>query len=386
MNDEIRAGPPEFSITAGPFNRLARRLHLADASGNLLAWRLASIAWLPLLLDSVIRAVLGSRVDPIVLDLSVHARFLISLPLLVVAEHLLRTQCQAAVTLLHAGNVIDRDELERMVQRASARRDNVWIELAFVAIALTGGQLVLWGVTGPTGLFHGIEATSSSFLRFWYGGLALPLLQFLALRWLWRWLIWTMMLVRLARLPLATIATHPDRAAGLRFVSAPVTAFATFELAFATILAGAWGTQLIDGRITVPALFPTFIAFLVIVGLFAFAPLVPFTPHLYRAQRRSLLVYNPFALEYVRRFHSKWIERRSATGEDVLGTPDIQSLADLDNAYQIISQTGMFVFNSRKLVELWLAAVVPMLPLVLTVVPVEQLLRRIASALFGGLL
>ncbi len=386
MNDDARAGPPEFTITSGPFNRLARHVHLADASGSLLAWRLAGIAWLPLLLDSIIRVAFRGRVDPIVLDISVHARFLISLPLLVVAEHLLRAQCQAAVTLLHVGSVIDRGALERMVQRASALRDNTWIELLFVGIALTGGQLVLWGVTGPTGLFHGIEATDSSFLRFWYGGLALPLLQFLALRWLWRWLIWTTMLVRLARLPLATIATHPDRAAGLRFLSAPVTAFATFELAFATILAGAWGTQLIDGRITVPALFPTFIAFLVIVGLFACAPLVPFTPHLYRAQRRSLLLYTPFALEYVRRFQSKWIERRSSTGEDILGTPDIQSLADLDNSYQIISQTGMFVFNSRKLVELWLAAILPMLPLVLTLVPVEQLLRRIASALFGGLL
>src|SRR5690606_40768825 len=68
------------------------------------------------------------------------------------------------------------------------------------------------------------------------------------------------------------------------FLSAPVTAFATFELAFATILAGAWGTQLIDGRITVPALFPTFIAFLVIVAFVAFVPLLPFTPHLYRAR------------------------------------------------------------------------------------------------------
>ncbi len=386
MKPDLRTGAPELSITTGPFNRFARHVHLADASGSLRAWRLAGIAWLPLLLDSAIRVVLGARIDPIVLDISVHARFLVALPLLVVAEHLLRTQCQAAVTLLHVGKVIETSELERMVQRASRLRDNIWVELSFVAVALTGGQLVLWGVTGPTGLFHGIEATESSFLRFWYGGLALPLLQFLALRWLWRWVIWTMMLVRLARLPLATIATHPDRAAGLRFLSAPVTAFATFELAFTTILAGAWGTQLIDGRITVPALFPTFIAFLVIVALFALSPLVPFTPHLYRAQRRSLLVYNPFALEYVRRFQAKWIERRSTTGEDVLGTPDIQSLADLDNAYQIIGETGMFVFNSRKLVELWLAAIVPMLPLVLTVVPVEQLVRRIASGLFGGLL
>jgi hypothetical protein len=375
--------PPQFSITSGPFNRQARRLRLADDAGNLSAWRFGAIAWLPLLLDSLVRVAIGARVDPIVQDISVHARFLVSLPVLVVAERLLRTQCQAAVTMLYTGNVIDRGELEHMVDRASALRDNPWFEMLFAAIAVFGGQAVLWGISGPTGVFHGIEAADSSFLRIWYAAFALPLLQFLGLRWLWRWLIWTTMLVRLVRIPMATIATHPDRAAGLRFLSAPTTAFAMFELGFASILAGAWGTQLIDGRVTVPALFPTFIAFLAVSLVVAFAPLLLFTPRLFRAQRKTLLVYHPFALDYVRRFHRKWIE---GSDEDVLGSPDIQSLADLDNSYQIIQQTGMFVFGSRKLVELWLAAIVPLLPLVLTVVPVEQLMRRIASAAFGGLL
>src|SRR5690606_24244831 len=64
MTDHAHAEPPEFSITAGPFNRLARHLHLADASGSLRAWRLAGIAWLPLLLDSIIRYALQARVDP----------------------------------------------------------------------------------------------------------------------------------------------------------------------------------------------------------------------------------------------------------------------------------------------------------------------------------
>ncbi len=382
MND---AAPRGFSITAGgPFRALARRLHLVGPSGAPLAWRIAAIMWVPLFIDSAVRKAAGAHLDPIALDISVHVRFLISLPLLLLSERLLEPQCRAAVMQLYVGNVADRAILDRVLDRAERLRDSWWIEGALAAFAVVGGQLVLWGVTGPTGLFHGVEAAGMSLVRIWYTCIALPLLQFLALRWLWRWAIWSFVLARLARLPLATIATHPDRAAGLGFLSAPVTGFAAFEAAFATIMAGAWGTQLIEGRVTVPSLLPTLVAFLVVAMLLACVPLLAFSPHLYRAQRAALMVYGPFALDYVRRFHGKWIEHR--TDQDVLGTPDIQSLSDLDNSYQVITTTRMFVFSTRKLGELWLAAIVPMLPLVIAVVPVEQLLKRIGSTLFGGLL
>jgi hypothetical protein len=385
MNDEVRTASRTFSIGhGGPFYRLASRIHLIGATGAIRVWRLVALAWMPVVVDSLVRWVIGARLDPIVFDLSVHARLLVSLPLLVVAERLLEPHCRAAIFLLYDGNFADRAALDRIVTRAERLRDSPWIEAVFVALAVVSGQLVIWGISGATGLFHGIENAGSTPLRIWYAGFGLPLVQFLALRWLWRWGVWSMIVVQLARLPLAAIATHPDGAAGLRFLSAPITAFAVFEAAFAFVLAGAWWTQLLEGRVAVPSLVPSLVAYVVIAFVIACAPLLLLTTHLYRAQRQALLVYNPLALEYVRRFHGKWIEHR--TEEPLLGAPDIQSLADLGGAYQTIATTGMFVFSSRRLAELGLGAIVPMLPLVITVVPVEQLLRRLGSLLFGGLL
>jgi len=381
----MREPARQFSImSGGPMYRLGRRLRVIGPTGEIRIWRVVAFAWLPLLLGALGRIVIGDRPDPIFFDISVHTRFLASLPLLVLSGRLLEPQCRAAVELLYVGNFVDRAALDRVITRAERLRDSTWAEGVMAATALVGGQLVLWGVTGPTGLFHGIEHAESSASQLWYAGVALPLLQFLTLRWLWRWAIWTFILVRVSRLPLALIATHPDRAAGLRFLSGPVTGFAAFELAFGSMLAGAWGTQLADGRVTVPAVLPTFIAFLVTSFLLACGPLLVFCPHLFRAQRQALLVYNPFALSYVVRFHRKWIERR--TTEEVLGTPDLQSMADLDGSFQIIQETGMFVFSLRKLSELWIAGILPMLPLVVTMVPVDAMLKRIGSMLFGGLL
>lgn len=384
MNDELDTSPRAFWIMAGgPWNAIARQLRLRGPRGDGV-WRLVAITWLPLVLAALLRALAGAPANPLFLDLSVHVRFLLALPLLAVAARIFDLACQATVLQLYGGAFADRAALDAVFDRAEQLRDAWWAEAALAAIALGGGQLTLWGATGPTGVFHGIESTTWTVGRVWYAAFAVPLVNFLAVRWLWRWAIWTVILARIARRPLATTATHPDRAAGLGFLAGPVTAFAVFELAFASVLAGAWGTQLLDHRVTVPSLLPTLITFVVAALVIACAPLLPFSLHLFRAQRRALLAYGPFALDYVRRFHRKWIDGRS--DEPVLGSPDIQSLADLDNSFQIAATTGMFVFGKRKLVELWLAAIVPMLPLVAAVVPVDQLLKRIGSTMFAGLL
>lgn len=379
--------PPnqKFSIiSGGPWNELARRLHLLRPDGVLRVWRLVAFAWVPLVLATAVRMAFGRAADPMMLDLSVHVRFLVSLPLLVVSERLLEPQCRVAIDQLYTGRFADPHALDTVLARAERMRDRPWAELVLAALALAGGQLVLWGVAGPTGLFHGIDVAQTSFARIWYTALALPLLQFLTLRWLWRWLLWCWILWRLSRLPLAGVATHPDGAAGLGFLGAPVTGFAAFVLAFSSMLAAAWGTQLIDGYVTTPSLLPSMILFLVIAFLASCGPLLPFSLHLFNARRQALAVYSPFALDYVRDFHHKWIDQRG--GEPVLGTPDLQSLADLGNSYRVIETTGLFLFSTRKLTELWLAAIIPMLPLALTQVSVEVVVRRIGSALFGGLI
>jgi hypothetical protein len=383
MAEAIPAPSREFSLTAGgPFHHFARRHGLLTQSGALRVWWLAAFAWLPLAADAAVRALAGARFDPILSDISVHVRFLIALPLLGMADRVVTEACRLAVHGMYDGAIAERPALDRLIDGAERMRDNPWVERGLAILAVINGQLALWGVTNAAGLVGGTEESVTSVARLWYAGIALPVVNFLLARWLWRWAIWTVVLVRLSRLPLATIATHPDRAAGLRFLVGPVAGFAAFELAFATILSGAWGTQLIAGRLTVPALGPTLLLFLILVLAVALAPLFLFCAHIYRAQRAAVVAYHPLAFEYVRRFHAKWIAR--PPDPSLLGTSDIQSLADLANSYDVVQGTRAIVVRTRDLLVLVLAAIVPVLPLVATVVPVDQWLTRLASALFGG--
>ncbi len=377
---------PTFSLTdGGPFYRLVVRLRMLRASGMVRSWWLAAALWSPLALGELARQALGLPEDPTLHDFAVHTRLLVGLPLMFVAERLLEPACRGAIRSLYEGKLADPGHLDRIVARGERLRDAWWVELALATLAIAGGQLALWQVTGSGGMFYGGQHVGTwSFPRVWYSLVALPVVQFVMFRWLWRWMIWCFMLVRISRLPLAALATHPDHAAGLAPLAAPITGLAVFVLATSSVLAGAWGTELVAHRTTVQALVPGFLTYLAIVTAIAILPLLLFCTHLFRARRVTLLEYSEFAHQYMKRFHERWVASKHDPDE-FLGTSDIQSLADIGSAFEVIETTRIVVFGPRQLVELWLFAAVPMLPLLANVLTFQQVAKRLFTTVLGGL-
>lgn len=375
--------PRQFSIARGPSLRLLQQLHLTRADGTPRIWALVAIAWVPLVAGALLRVAMGDRPAPILFDLSVHARLLIGIPLLIHAGRILEQRCRGAVDLLYRGNFAERAAVDRIFDRAERLRDARLVEVAMVVLVVAGAQALLWGVFGPTGLFSGIsEAGELSFARLWYMTVSWPIAQLLFLRWLWNWTIWSYVLVRLSRLPLAATATHPDQAAGLGFLGGPIQGFAGFVLAIAVVLASSWGTQILAGR-ALQAFVPSFAGFLVLALAAACGPLLGFVGILNRARHREIAQYHGLALDYVRAFHHRWIARRCET-EQLLGTLDLRSLNDLFSAYQSLARVRLVPFGRPQIKIIGGAAIIPMIPLAATVVPLDELIRTLGRALLGG--
>src|SRR5678815_1405479 len=92
LAEPLLSEPPDFSlILGGPLFQLLRRAHLSGDVADLV-WRrviaLALITWLPLPALSIAKGhAWGDSVKVLFLfDVDVHARFLLALPLLIVAE------------------------------------------------------------------------------------------------------------------------------------------------------------------------------------------------------------------------------------------------------------------------------------------------------------
>jgi hypothetical protein len=355
----------------GPWNRLTRRLHLTAPA-------LVLGAWIPSLVPAAVTLARTGHADPLLVDPAVHARLLIALPLVIVAERALARRCRGAVRELRAGRFAHRAELDEILDAAARLRDAWSVEVVLAVLAFGLGQASLWGWL-PSGFVHGLGAGTASLGRVWYTALALPLLQFLWVRWLWRWLVWCYVLVRVARLRLALVALHPDNAAGLGFLAEPVDAFAVFAASMVSVAGAGWLVEVHAG-VSLARLAPIALGFFALALVVAFGPLLLFAGHLYRALRHDLPMYRHLGLVYVREFRRKWL-RAGEPGEPLLGTSDLQSLNDLGGAFEITARTRFIPVDRRALLTVTAAIVVPLLPVVLAASPLDVVFAHLGKVL-----
>ena len=75
-------------------------------------------------------------------------------------------------------------------------------------------------------------------------------------------------------------------------------------------------------------------------------------------------------------------QNEGGVGEPILGTGDIQSLADLGNSYSIIQDMRVVPVTRQAMFQLAVATALPIAPLLLTLMPLEELLKRLFGMIF----
>ena len=99
------------------------------------------------------------------------------------------------------------------------------------------------------------------------------------------------------------------------------------------------------------------------------------------AKRTGLREYGIIASRYVSEFDRKWVRGGAADDEQLIGSGDIQSLADLGNSFQVIRDMLPFPFRIKDtVIELVVITLIPVLPLVLTMIPLEELITKLFGA------
>jgi hypothetical protein len=122
-----------------------------------------------------------------------------------------------------------------------------------------------------------------------------------------------------------------------------------------------------------------FVIFFVLVIL---GPLLTFTPKMAAAKRKGLADYGLIAQRYVDGFERKWILGEHSPSEELLGSGDIQSLADLGNSYAMVREMRAVPFGLDDISRLAAATAAPLLPLLLTIFSPEELLLRVVKVVF----
>jgi hypothetical protein len=388
--------PQDFSLVlGGPLFQLLRRAHLTDDALTLVRQRILVISlfvWLPLLGLAVLegQALGGRAAVPFLLDVDVHVRFLVALPLLIVAELVVHQRMRVVVKQFLERQVIPEHAMTRFeaaIRSAFRLRNSVLAEVLLLALVYGVGVLIVWRQYGALAAATwyatpGAGGSTLSWAGVWYGYVSLPLFQFLLLRWYFRLAIWARFLWQVARLELQLLPTHPDRVGGLGFLSNTVYAFVPLAVAHGALLAGMLANRIFYLGATLPAFKVEIAVVVIFLVCVVCGPLLVFAPQLAQAKRTGNREYGTLAQRYVRAFDAKWLRGGAPAEEPLVGSADIQSLADLANSFEVVRSMRLAPVTKEALLQLVAATLAPVLPLALTMMSLEDLLQKLFGILF----
>ena len=382
-------------VLGGPLFQLLCRTHLSDDALMLVKRRILVIsllAWLPLLVLSALEgnALGGTLALPFLLDVEAHIRFLVAIPLMIVAELAVHRRIRPIVQEFRERELIppeDRDRFDAMMESSLRLRNSVAAEVLLIAFVYGLGVLVVWQqyISLDAATWYSTRSSSDSTLSIagmWYGYVSVPIFQFLLIRWLFRIFIWARFLWQVSRIPLRLVPTHPDRVGGIGFLADSISAFSVLALALSSVLAG----QLANRILYVGSTLPDFaleiavaFAFLLFIVL---GPLMFFSGQIAEAQRAGLREYGRLAKRYVREFDTKWLRGGASKDEAFIGSADIGALADLGSSFEVVQTMRLAPITTDAIIQLAVAILIPIVPLVLTMMPLEVLAEKLISLLF----
>ena len=382
----------DFSLVlGGPLFQLLRRAHMSGAGLELVYRRILGavmVLWLPLLILSTLEGSAFSSAERVAFlrDIEIQVRFLVALPLMILAEIFVHQRLRVvARQFLDQGLIPTRalSQFDEAILSAMRVRNSPIVEIVLLISVYTIGTLVWrYYLTLDTATWYaepGASGPALSAAGAWYGYVSLPIFQFILLRWYFRVFIWMRFLWHVSRLPLNLLAIHADRAGGLGFLTNTINAFVPLLVAQSALLAGVIANRIFYADAALLDFIPEIAVLLVFLTILVLVPLLVFTPRLLQTRRVAVREYGVLAQRYAREFDTKWLRGGAPSNESLLGTSDIQSLADLGNSFDIIYGMRATPLTKDAILRVAVAAVVPLLPLTLTMIPLDELLKRLVK-------
>ncbi len=332
------------------------------------------------------RAVDGVR-EPFLEDLNAQVRLLVALPLLIMADRLVHCRSQYVVgPFLERGLVNPKDEarFNALVEHAEAARTSgiVAITLAITATVLSGWIWhQIWSLRPGVWYlsYHAGGDVSLTVGGWWYVFVSLNVFRFVLLRWYYRLLVWYRFLWGVSRLELDLNPLHPDRSGGLGFLALSAPALGLGFLAQTTALSARIAGRILHSGASLDSFAQEMWIVPVFMTLLSILPLTFFSIALIRVRITGSVDYGGLATRYVDGFREKWMIDPSTQTTGLVGSSDIQSLADLSNSYQVVNSIRLLPLSLPVLIAHAALLAAPFIPLALTKIPLDELIRRVVE-------
>ncbi len=382
--DDGRIG--EFlSAHGGPFYELQLRLRMLQEH-SLHAGRRAvifvALAWgVPLLLSLVAGRAVGAFVErPYLLDLGAWARFAIAIAAFTLAEGRVEEQLRRTLRQFTKAPLLAPTSFEAAAQAVTTAlkwRDSRLVEAICIVLAIGASLLSLINLAQAVGSSWAVgispDGNSLTLAGWWCLAFSSPFFFFLLLRGLWRHLVWSILLRRIAALELRLVTTHPDGNAGLAFVGRYPNAFALFIFGVSCVIAAGLAHHLLQETISLTAYGSVMGLWLaVVLALFAY-PLFGFTAPLTGLKQSTLLFSSAKGTQFQRQAERKLLGI-NVVAADPAEAEAQQDVADPAKHFEAARKMSTLLLDRSALGPVSAAALLPLAAAGSTQLPYKELL------------
>lgn len=381
----------ESPFGPGPFPHFQRSLGLFRLVGTNIVPRAVTcvlLGWLPLLVLIFVGSTpRWSAAWSFFTDFGTHARSLIAAPLFIFCEPACLKKLATIVHHFVKAGVIEKDDkpsFDALVASSRSLINGTFAEVVAFIVAysvifilvqrLPGLGMRPWFLTAE-------NSTTMSLAGWWYSFVSLPLLLILNFVWLWRIVLWSRFLIRVAAMKLRLIAAHPDRASGLKFLNSSLVAFMPLAFTFGVIAAGASANQLLYNKATIDTVQMLAGGLIAVVLILFVGPLLVFVFKLHAKKVEGIYDYGALADDVGRQFERKWLTNYDEFRDGALEAPDFSATTDLYQVVANVHDMKVFPFELRAVVSLIVAALLPFVPVVLLMIPVKLIVTELARLL-----
>ena len=391
--DEHTLATPAFPFDAGPYERFPAPLGRTDADLGHVRRRAVvavMIAWVPLVVLATAEGLAIGRNprESFLLDVAVHARYLVALPLLIIAEYVALPKLGVIVRHFIASGLVPAGEHARYAALMESSRRLLSSPLVAVVILVLAyaSTLRLSDLVHPTSIdtwlapiVDGVRTTSLA--GKWRIFVSQPLYVTVLGLWVWRAVVWGRFLYKATRLDLRLIAPHPDHMGGLRFVNASARAFPMVAFAIATGVAGNVAQRVLIDRQSVTDYLQSIVMTIVLTIAMFMGPLFALQGPLRRLRTVGMMRYGALATDLGARFERQWLRSGEAVTDDSLHASDFSAVADLNAIAANVADIRFVPIDMRGAERLILATCLPFVPLALAIMPFAEILKFAASVL-----
>jgi hypothetical protein len=364
---------------------------------------LVLITWVPVALLAWRQGLVDTAITPtnFFADFAAYAQFLVALPLFVAAEVIIDRSTREAAHQFVACQIIspqDTSHVYRMQEFIGRLSRSYWSDVGCVLIAYALALVILVPEFGPDALptWHAEGVENSRFLTaagIWEFFIALPVLNYIWLRFAWKIVLWMLYLYRITRFRLDLHPTHPDLTGGIGFISETQGRFALFILAYGiSNVAATVGYEIavLNYNWSVMPVWGPLVGFAIGAPLLFTLPLFMFTKQLYRSKIRGLAAYRERVTELSRQVESRWMIGRDMGPAPEQEMRQMAELTTLGTMFSRIERMRVVPFDLRsfgQLVASTFGAIATLLPLLHAngdLATMAEAISRVFGHLSGG--